>query len=302
MKKNALMKKQLVPGSLKKPAWLKLRVKCGNEKYSRIKKTSTSLKLATVCSEASCPNISECWSRGTATFMIMGDTCTRACRFCNVNHGKPRALDPDEPKKLAESIAALDLSYAVVTCVDRDDLPDFGARHFAQCIKEIKTTSPKTKIEILAGDFRGNLENLKIVIDAAPDVFGHNIETVESLQKKVRDARASYKQSLKILKAAKSLGVKRTKSSIMVGLGESKKEVEQTMKDLRAAKVDFLTIGQYLRPSAWNLPVAEFITPSRFELYRQKALRLGFAHVAAGPFVRSSYKAHEALDTTESLV
>lgn len=294
MRTNPLCASQIVKGALKKPAWLKLKIGRPNEKYKKIRAASKTLRLATVCEEAMCPNIADCWGCGTATFMIMGDTCTRACRFCNVNHGRHGPIDPEEPRKLAETIAGLGIEYAVITSVDRDDLPDLGAAHFAACIYAIRKKCPKITVEVLTPDFQGKTDLIQKVINASPSVFGHNIETVERLQKSVRDIRAGYKQSLFVLEYVKKLAPEiRTKSSIMVGLGETPDEVLQAMRDLRASKVDFLTIGQYLRPTEWNLPVKEYVEPAQFERYRKKGLEMGFRYVAAGPFVRSSYKAAE---------
>ncbi|MBP9718615.1 lipoyl synthase [Candidatus Gracilibacteria bacterium] len=288
---------QLVPGRLAKPDWLKAKVALPNARFKNIQGVVKDLKLSTVCQEAQCPNIAECWGGGTATFMLMGDTCTRACKFCNVNHGKPQLLDPEEPKHLAEAIAKLKLDYAVITCVDRDDVPDGGASHFASCITYLKQAQPELLIEILVSDFQGKHQDTQKVIDAQPHVYGHNIETVERLQKSVRDHRANYKQSLGVLEYVKksTAGSQKmyTKSAIMVGLGETPEEVIQTMKDLRTIDVDFLTIGQYLRPSAWNLPVKEYVPPDQYKEYERIGKELGFIYVAAGPFVRSSYRAGE---------
>jgi len=288
---------QLVPGRLKKPDWLKARAKLPNDRYLKIKEIARQRNLSTVCEEAMCPNIGECWGGGTATFMIMGDTCTRACKFCNVNHGKPNELDADEPKKLADAIRNMNLDYVVITSVDRDDKPDGGAAHFAECIRklrEIKNKNIDLLVEVLTPDFQGKECDVKTVVDAAPHVFAHNIETVERLQKTARDHRANYKQSLGVLQFVKSIApAMKTKSSIMVGLGETQEEVLQAMKDLRAIDVDFLTIGQYLRPTQWNLPVQEYIPPEQYAWYKKKGEELGFLYVAAGPYVRSSYKAGE---------
>lgn len=292
---NPAMRTQIVKGEAPKPSWLKLKVSLPNERYKTTRLRAQGSHIATVCKEAMCPNINECWGAGTATFMVMGDTCTRACKFCNVNHGKPAPLDPQEPEKLAAAIGELGLDYAVITCVDRDDLPDLGASHLAACISALRKAHPKIAVEVLSSDFQGKTELVKKVVDASPHVFGHNIETVKRLQSSVRDTRANYEQSLAVLKfVKKSRPDIFTKSSIMVGLGEKQEEVVETIKDLRAAKVDFFTIGQYLRPSAWNLKVEEYIKPELFTWYKEKGLELGFKHVASGPFVRSSYKAGEA--------
>jgi lipoic acid synthetase len=248
-----------------------------------------------VCEEAHCPNIGECWGSGTATFMVMGDICTRGCRFCAVNtrrNGAP--LDPDEPKNVAMAINEMELDYVVLTSVDRDDLPDQGAKHFAACIREIRTHAPKTLVEVLIPDFCGQIDLLHYVVDARPDVLAHNIETTRRLTPKVRDPRAGYEQSLALLQRVKEQDPNMmTKSSIMVGVGESNIEVIETMTDLRALNVDFLTLGQYLRPTKKHLKVESFVTPEQFTKYQQIGEGLGFAYVASGPLVRSSYKAGE---------
>lgn len=280
---------------LAKPEWLKIRLNF-NDNFSGIKQTMQKHKLHTVCESAHCPNISECWSGGTATFMLMGDVCTRACRFCAVKTGNPmKQLDTDEPRKLANALKEIKLfDYVVLTSVNRDDMEDGGSAHFAECIREIKKEYLKIIVEVLIPDFNGNIESLKNIIDAKPDVIAHNIETIERLQKKARDPRANYGQSLNVLKNSKKLspGIF-TKSSIMVGIGETDGEIMDAMKDLRDIGVDILTIGQYLRPTDWHLPVTHFIEPEKFRFYEQKGLELGFRFVAAGPFVRSSYKAGE---------
>jgi len=284
---NTLME-QLV-----KPPWLKIRPP--TEKFASVKDTLKKLNLVTVCEEAHCPNISECWSGGTATFMVLGDTCTRGCRFCNVKSARlGRPIDPDEPKKLAQAIGEWKLDYIVITSVDRDDLPDQGASHFAECIREVKKAHPSIIVEVLIPDFRGNGECLKTIIAAQPEVIAHNLETVKSLQRKARDIRANYEQSLSVLKTIKELSQKTyTKSSLMLGLGETDEEVLQAFKDLRAINVSVLTLGQYLRPSDWHLPVQEYVTPEKFEHFKKIAEQIGFLYCAAGPFVRSSYRAGE---------
>ena len=276
-----------------KPEWLKIRPP--KEKFSEVKNIISRYKLDTVCQEAHCPNMSECWSGGTATFMLMGDICTRGCRFCAVKTGKPGELDKSEPLRLANAIKELSIfDYVVLTSVNRDDLEDQGAGHFSECIKEIKKQYPIIKIEVLIPDFRGEKELLKIIVDASPEVIAHNIETVKRLQKKVRDYRANYQQSLSVLENVKKLNDKiYTKTSIMVGLGEKNEEVIQTMKDLRAIDVNIITFGQYLRPSQKHIPVNEYVTPEKFKYYKQVANELGFLYCASGPFVRSSYKAGE---------
>lgn len=278
-----------------KPDWLKVRAPSG-ESYLKIKEMMRERRLATVCEEARCPNIGECWGGGTATIMVMGDTCTRGCRFCNVKTAKfPGALDPEEPENVARSLKDMQLDYVVLTTVDRDDLPDQGASHFAAIIQAVKRVNPKLKIETLGGDFQGRPDLLQILLDSnGIDVFAHNIETVERLTPKVRDRRAGYRQSIEVLANAKKLRPDVvTKSSIMVGLGETEEEVVQAMRDLRAVDVDIFTLGQYLRPTSWHLEVAEFVTPEQFKNYERIGLELGFKYVASGPLVRSSYRAGE---------
>jgi lipoic acid synthetase len=274
-----------------KPSWLK--IKPPTKKFSDVKDILKNHHLYTVCQGAHCPNMSECWSHGTATFMVMGDTCTRFCRFCQVKHGTPQELDKDEPKNLAEAVKKLKLKYVVVTSVDRDDLEDLGSKHISSCIKYLKQI-PQLKVEALIPDFQGNIECLKTVTEAKPDVLGHNIEVVERLQEKARDKRASYEQSLSVLRNIKKLDKKiLTKSSIMLGLGETEKEVISAMKDLIKNKVDMITLGQYLQPGKKNLKVVEYINPEKFKYYEKQAYNMGFMFCASGPFVRSSYKAHE---------
>ena len=277
-----------------KPPWLKVRAP-GGERYTWIKKQARELGLHTVCEEAHCPNIGECWASGTATFMVMSDICTRGCRFCAVNTkrlGPP--LDPNEPSKLAQTIAAMGLDYVVVTSVNRDDLEDQGAAHFAACITAIRQASPSTMIEVLIPDFQGQKHLVDLVVEAEPEVIAHNIETVERLTPKVRDPRAGYHQSLSVLAHIKQVDPGRwTKSSIMVGLGETEEEVLNSMGDLRAVSTDFLTLGQYLKPSNRHLAVQDFIPPNQFDRYRQLGEGLGFRYIASGPLVRSSYKAGE---------
>jgi lipoic acid synthetase len=282
-----------MPVGAKKPPWLRVGVP-GGERYQRVRDTLGTLRLHTVCQEAHCPNVAECWGGGTATVMLMGDVCTRGCRFCNVKtSSQPPPLDPDEPRHLAEAIRELRLDYIVVTSVDRDDLQDGGAAHFADAIVRLKGI-PGLLVEVLTPDFRGDPEAVRTVGRAAPDVFANNIETVRRLTPVVRDLRAGYDQTLAVLAQMKREfpGVV-TKSSIMVGLGESEVEVEETMRDLRGVGVDILTLGQYLRPSAWHLPVVEWITPERFDAYKRMGERRGFRYVASGPLVRSSYRAAE---------
>jgi lipoic acid synthetase len=280
--------------SAKKPPWLKVPFP-GGERYSWIKKRAANLNLSTVCEEANCPNIGECWNGGTATFMLMGDTCTRGCRFCSVKSAKnPGALDAEEPKKLAETVNNLALKYVVLTTVDRDDLPDQGASHIARCIRSTQRACPEMLIEMLMPDFQGKTELVQQVINARPAVLAHNLETVRSLTDRVRDSRASYDQSLDVLRYLKQQcpdGY--TKSSLMLGVGESRKETLQAMKDLRDVGVDFLTIGQYLQPSKKHLKVEKFMHPDEFDELALQGDKMGFEYVASGPLVRSSYKAAE---------
>jgi lipoyl synthase len=277
-----------------KPPWLKVKAP-GGPRYNRIKARARDLGLHTVCEEARCPNIGECWQGGTATFMVMGGVCTRGCRFCAVDtsrHGMP--LDAAEPDNVAQAIREMDLDYVVVTSVDRDDLPDQGAQHFAACVRSIKALNPTTMVEVLIPDFRGHLGLVEVVSESRPEVIAHNVETVERLQSRVRDPRANYRQSLSVLEAIGKLHPdNHAKSSLMVGLGETEDEMVATMKDLRAVGCDFLTVGQYLRPTQKHLPVVEFVTPDRFDRYRDIGLELGFHYVASGALVRSSYKAGE---------
>lgn len=278
----------------RKPEWLRVRPPAG-ENYTRLKGLLRSLDLHTVCEEAHCPNVWECWGGGTATIMLMGDTCTRGCRFCAVKSGNPHGvLNLDEPQKVAVALAELDLSYVVLTSVDRDDLLDGGASHFARTIREIKARRPEMIVEALIPDFQGDLDAVRTVVESGVDVLDHNVETVERLQARVRDPRANYNQSLKVLAGAKAIrpGLF-TKSSIMLGLGETEEEVVAAMRDLRAIGVDILTIGQYLRPSNWHLPVDEYVPPERFDQYREIGESIGFRYVASGPLVRSSYRAGE---------
>lgn len=279
---------------MKKPEWLKIRPPT-TSLYAHTAALMRMKRLTTVCAEAHCPNIAECWSGGTATFMLMGETCTRACRFCYVKSGNPKGLlDKTEPRRLVEAAAIMKLEYVVLTCVTRDDLPDGGAGHFAACIKALKEAHPKLLIEVLISDLNGNLEALKTIVDARPEVIAHNLETVERLQGDVRDPRANYRKSMKILEEAKKMDPARyTKSAIMLGLGEREEEVAQYMKDLRAINVDVVTFGQYLRPSEFHIPIHEYVTPEQFKKYELLAKELGFLYCASGAFVRSSYKAGE---------
>lgn len=277
-----------------KPPWLKVKAP-GGERYNQIRKRSRQLKLTTVCEEAQCPNIGECWSGGTATFMVMGEICTRGCRFCAVTtRRKGTLLDQEEPENLALAIREMGLDYVVVTSVDRDDIEDQGSEHFANCIRAIRSKNPNILVEVLIPDFSGNIDWLKKVVDAKPDVIAHNIECIERLTPTVRDPRAGYQQSLDVLSNIKKLNPSiHTKSSIMVGFGESQDEVLETMQALKDVGTDFLTVGQYLQPNKKLLKVTEFIPPEVFANYEQKGLNIGFIYVASGPLVRSSYKAGE---------
>lgn len=279
----------------RKPDWLKIRPPSG-EAYQRLKKQASSMQLATVCQEAQCPNIGECWGGGTATFMVMGDTCTRGCRFCAVKTGNPNGwLDVEEPRKLAETIRDAGWKYVVITSVDRDDLPDGGAAHIAECITRVRALNPDTLVEVLIPDFSGSLDDFKKVIDAQPHVIAQNIETVERLTHPVRDRRAGYQQTMNCLQHVKTINPEiYTKSSIMLGLGETDDEIRQCMMDLRAHGVQIVTLGQYLQPSPKQLPVVEFVTPEKFIYWQHVAEdELGFVYCASGPLVRSSYKAGE---------
>ena len=274
------------------PVWMKVPMP-GGPIYSDLKKKLTSAKLHTVCEEAMCPNIGDCWERKTATFMILGDICTRACSYCAVKTGMPSGLDLDEPNRLAETVEKLGLKYAVITSVNRDDLPDGGSFIFSQCIKKIRKKLPNCKIEVLIPDFCGNWDSLKTVIDANPETLNHNIETVERVFPRIR-AKGDYKLSLELLDYTKKYNPKMvTKSGMMVGLGETLDEIIQTMKDLRSVGCNLLTIGQYLRPSQKHVALSKWYTPSEFEELADIALNLGFDNVASGPLVRSSYHADE---------
>lgn len=277
----------------KKPEWIRMRLPSG-QNYVNVKHTVASLGLHTVCEEARCPNIGECWGGGTATIMIMGDTCTRGCRFCSVTSGKPLFLDPNEPDKVAKAIRKWGLKYVVITSVCRDDLPDGGANHFAKTIKSIKEESPQTVVEPLIPDFQGNPEAVEKIIGSGPEVISHNIETVARLSPFIRDTRATYQQSLRVLEMIKEINCKiYTKSSLMLGLGETEDEVIQAAKDLRSVGVDIVSMGQYLQPTTRHSPVKEYVSPEKFEWYKNRIENMGFAYTVAGPFIRSSYKAGE---------
>ncbi len=283
---------KIVPSEpLRKPEWIRVRAG-GGERFMEIKKILREANLHTVCEEASCPNIGECFGHGTATFMIMGDLCTRRCPFCDVAHGRPQPLDADEPRHLGETIAKMKLRYVVITSVDRDDLRDGGAQHFVDCIRAVRELSPQTKIEILTPDFRGRLDRAIEILDASPpDVMNHNLETVPRLYRQARPG-SDYQHSLKLLSQfkAKHPGVP-TKSGLMVGLGETNEEILEVMRDLRAHNVDMLTVGQYLQPSKHHLPVTRFAHPDEFRMFEEEATKMGFVNAASGPMVRSSYHA-----------
>jgi lipoic acid synthetase len=280
-----------------KPAWLRAKAPTGMG-FQAVKGIVKEHRLATVCEEAKCPNIGECWNAGTATIMLMGAVCTRACRFCSVDTGNPHGwLDADEPENAARSVELMKLKYVVLTSVDRDDLPDGGAAHYAASIRAIKRRNPSTAVEALTPDFAGVLEDVETVVDSGLDVFAQNIETVRRLTHPVRDPRAGYERTLTVLAHAKRYkpGVL-TKSSLMLGLGETDEEIEETLSDLRAAGVDIVTLGQYLRPTVHHLPVERYVTPAQFDRYRESALSRGFLECVSGPLVRSSYRAEQALN------
>lgn len=278
----------------RKPSWLKTKLPSG-EVYKKVKDTLKVLDLHTVCEESGCPNLGNCWATGTATFMILGDICTRNCRFCSVKTGNPNQyLDSEEPERVAEAAENLDLDYVVLTSVDRDDLPDGGSGHFAKAIRAIQERATDIKIESLIPDFQGKLKAIKRIVDAKPDVVAHNVEMVKRLTPFIRDRRASYDQSLEVLSRIKILQPDIcSKSSLILGLGERKEEVFSTMEDLREANVDFLTLGQYLQPTKKQVEVDEYITPKIFDYFGKEGERMGFKYVASGPLVRSSYKANE---------
>ena len=281
----------------RKPDWLKVKLPTG-ENYAKVKETVRENRLSTVCEEAMCPNLGECWDAGTATIMLMGSVCTRACKFCAVSTGNPKGwLDLDEPRLAAESVKLMGLKYVVLTSVDRDDLPDGGASHYAACVRKIKEVNPDTAVEALTPDFAGNLEHVQKVLESGIQVYAQNIETVKRLTHPVRDPRAGYEQTLKVLEGAKRHRPDiLTKTSLMLGLGETEVEILETMADLRAVGVDIVTFGQYLRPTAAHLKVERYVTPDEFARYRTLGLEKGFLEVVSGPLVRSSYRAERALE------
>jgi lipoyl synthase len=280
--------------TLKKPDWIRVKASSPNSRFAEIKDILRANKLVTVCEEASCPNIGECFGKGTATFMIMGDKCTRRCPFCDVGHGRPDPLDANEPLNLANTIAALQLRYVVITSVDRDDLRDGGAAHFVECIRQTRALSPQTQIEVLVPDFRGRDDRaLNILKEAPPDVMNHNLETVPRLYKEARPG-SDYAFSLNLLKKFKALFPHvPTKSGLMVGLGETDEEILTTMQDMRDHHIDMLTLGQYLAPSSHHLQVKRYVHPDTFKMFEERAYAMGFSHAAVGPMVRSSYHADQ---------
>ena len=281
-----------VKEKVKKPNWLRVKLPIGKE-YKKVREIVDDHGLHTICQSGNCPNMGECWGAGTATFMILGNTCTRSCGFCSVSTGKPDEVDVFEPAKIAKSVSLMGVKHCVITSVDRDDLPDGGAEIWAQTVRAIRRKSPETTMETLIPDFMGKWENLQKVIDVAPEIVSHNLETVRRLTKEVR-IQAKYNRSLELLRRLKEGGMK-TKSGVMLGLGETEEEVLETMDDLRAVNVDILTLGQYLQPTKEHLPVAEFITPEKFAKYKEIGLEKGFRYVESGPLVRSSYHAEKHL-------
>ncbi len=292
--KNRSDAEPLVPG--RKPAWLRAKMPSGKG-FSAVRNTVRENRLSTVCEESMCPNIGECWNAGTATIMVMGAVCTRACRFCAVDTGNPRGwLDADEPENTANAVELMNLKYVVITSVDRDDLDDGGAAHYAACVRAIKARTPQTAVEALTPDFDGVHAHIETVVDSGLEVFAQNVETVERLTHPVRDPRAGYEKTLKVLEHAKRHRPDvLTKTSLMLGLGEEDPEITRTMHDLREVGVDILTFGQYLRPTPNHLPVERYVTPEQFDAYREEGLKLGFLEVVSGPMVRSSYRAEQVL-------
>jgi len=281
----------------RKPPWLRAKMPTG-ERFTKVKQNVREHRLATVCEESMCPNIGECWNNGTATLMIMGAVCTRACQFCAVDTGNPRGwLDAEEPANSARSVQLMGLRYVVITSVDRDDLPDGGAAHYAACVREIKALNPDTAVEALTPDFRGDLGAIETVVDSGLEVYAQNLETVRRLTHPVRDPRAGYEQTLDVLEHAKRHRPEvLTKTSLMLGLGETDAEIVETLEDLKARNVDIVTFGQYLRPTSNHLPVERFVTPEEFAEYRRIGLEMGFLEVVSGPLVRSSYRADQVFE------
>ena len=294
--KDGIKKSQADYTRLKKPSWLRVKAH-GGPKYEAVKGIVHEHRLATVCEEAKCPNMSECWSRGTATIMLMGDVCTRACRFCSVNTGNPKGwLDPQEPENTAKSVELMGLKYVVLTSVNRDDLADGGAAHYAACVKAVRDRNPEPAVEALTPDFLGELNAVEVVVNSGLQVFAQNVETVKRLTHPVRDPRAGYEQTLEVLAHAKRHRPDvLTKTSLMLGLGETREEVEECLRDLRSAKVDIVTFGQYLQPTRNHYPIDRYLTPEEFEDYRVLGLSMGFLEVVSGVMVRSSYRAEQVL-------
>ncbi|CAI8258276.1 MAG: lipoyl synthase [Flavobacteriaceae bacterium TMED120] len=279
---------------VEKPKWIRVKLPTG-KKYTELRNLVDKYDLHTICTSGSCPNMGECWSEGTATFMILGNICTRSCGFCGVQTGRPNSVDWNEPDKVARSIKLMQIKHAVITSVDRDDLKDMGSILWAETVNAIRRLNPNTTLETLIPDFQGNKRNLDRIIEVAPEVVSHNIETVRRLTRQVR-VQAKYDQSLEVLRYLKEKGIRRTKSGIMLGLGEAREEVMQSLQDLREHHVDVVTIGQYLQPSKKHLPVSRFVSPEEFKEYETFALGLGFRHVESSPLVRSSYKAHKHIN------
>jgi lipoic acid synthetase len=286
------MENETITTKIKKPKWLRVKLPTG-ENYKKVRGLVDEHKLHTICESGSCPNMGECWGEGTATFMILGNICTRSCGFCAVKTGKPEEVDIYEPGRVANSVKIMGVKHAVITSVDRDDLKDGGSEFWAQTVRAIRQQSPQTTMETLIPDFAGKWENLQVIIDVAPEIVSHNLETVRRLTKQVR-IQAKYDRSLEVLFRLKKGGM-RTKSGVMLGLGETPDEVLETMQDLVAVGVDILTLGQYLQPTLKHLPVAEFITPEQFDFYKEEGLKMGFRYVESGPLVRSSYHAEKHL-------
>ena len=297
VKDGVRRKEKAVSSKQAKPEWLRIKLPSGG-KYNAVKDTVHEHGLSTVCEEAKCPNIAECWNAGTATIMLMGSVCTRACRFCSVDTGNPQGrLDLDEPRLASNSVRLMGLKYVVLTSVDRDDLPDGGAQHYANCIRQIKEDNPETAVEALTGDFSGNFDDVRTVLDSGLEVFAQNVETVKRLTHVVRDPRAGYEQTLGVLEFAKHHHPDiLTKTSLMLGLGERDEEIIETMRDLKAINVDIVTLGQYLQPTKHHLDVVRYVSPAEFNRYRDIGLEMGFLEVVSGPFVRSSYRAERALE------
>ena len=287
------MSEDLPVKSPKKPKWLRVKLPTG-ESYRQVRKLVDNYKLHTICESGNCPNMGECWGAGTATFMILGNVCTRSCGFCSVMTGRPLPVDWDEPERVAQSVKLMGVKHCVITSVDRDDLEDGGSIIWAGTVRAVRRMSPTTTMETLIPDFKGEWHNIDRMIEAAPEIISHNLETVRRLTRQVR-IQAKYDRSLEVLKYLKDQGQKRTKSGVMLGLGETEEEVLETMRDLRAAEVDILTLGQYLQPTPKHLPVVEFITPEQFDFYRERGLEMGFKYVESGPLVRSSYHAERHL-------